>query len=180
MESVQSVSSVIPRLSLYEGPPGRAGDHRGSIPKFPDEPKMKASTWYRIAAVLLLLFAASHTLAFRQADPAWGVDVLLGSMRSIHFAVQGFNRTYWDFFVAAGFSVGVLYLFAAILAWQLGGLAPATLAHMRGTAWAFALSFAAITVISWRHLFVIPIAFAIAITVCLTAAAWMSAKQAAH
>ena len=41
-------------------------------------------------------------------------------MRSIHFDVQGFNRTYWDFFVAAGFSVGVLYLFAAILAWQLG------------------------------------------------------------
>lgn len=34
-------------------------------------------------------------------------------MRSIHFDVQGFSRTYWDFFVAAGFSVGVFYLFAA-------------------------------------------------------------------
>jgi hypothetical protein len=60
-------------------------------------------------------------------------------MRSIHFDVQGFNRTYWDFFLAAGFSVGVLYLFAAILAWQLGGLPVATLALMRGTVWAFAL-----------------------------------------
>ena len=39
----------------------------------------------------------------------WGVDMLLGSMRSIHFDVQGFSRTYWDLFVAAGFSVGVLY-----------------------------------------------------------------------
>lgn len=48
-------------------------------------------------------------------------------MRSIHFDVQGFNRTYWDLFVAAGFSVGVFYLFAAILAWQLGGLPAATL-----------------------------------------------------
>jgi hypothetical protein len=140
---------------------------------------MKASVLYRIAAVLLLLFAASHTLAFRQTDPAWGVDALLGSMRSIHFDVQGFNRSYWDFFVAAGFSVGVLYLFAAILAWQFGGLPVGTLARMRGTAWAFALSFAVITVVSWRHLFIIPIAFAIAITVCLTAAAWMSAKQVA-
>jgi len=140
---------------------------------------MKASMLYRIAAVLLLLFAAGHTLLFSQSDPIWGVDALLGSMRSIHFDVQGFNRTYWDLFLAAGFSVGVFYLFAAILAWQLGGLPVATLALMRGTAWTFALSFAAISVVSWRYLFVIPIAFSIAITVCLTAAAWISAKPVA-
>ena len=133
--------------------------------------ELKASMFYRIAAVLLLLFAVGHTLGFRQSDPKWGVDALLGSMRSVHFDVQGFNRTYWDLFVAAGFSVGVFYLFAAILAWQLGGLPAATLALMRGTAWAFALCFAAITVVSWRYLFIIPIAFSIVITLCLTAAA---------
>ena len=138
---------------------------------------MKASIFYRIAAVLLLLFAVGHTLGFRQSDPKWGVDALLGSMRSIHFDVQGFNRTYWDLFVAAGFSVGVFYLFAATLAWQLGGLPAATLALMRGAAWAFALCFATITVVSWRYLFIIPIAFSIVITLCLTAAAWLSAKQ---
>ncbi len=138
---------------------------------------MKASTLYRIAAVLLLLFAAGHTLGFRQSDPSWGVDALLGSMRSIHFDVQGFKRTYWDLFVAAGFSVGVFYMFAALLAWQLGGLPAATLALMRGTTWAFALCFAAITVVSWRYLFILPIAFSIAVTLCLTAAAWLSAKQ---
>jgi len=94
--------------------------------------------------------------------------------------VLGFNRTYWDFFVAAGFSVGVLYLFAAVLAWQLGRLPAPTLALMRGTAWAFAVCFAAITVLSWKYLFLIPIAFSIAITVCLTAAAWLSVKQVAQ
>ncbi|HBB97831.1 MAG TPA: hypothetical protein DC054_20815 [Blastocatellia bacterium] len=138
---------------------------------------MKASIFYRIAAVLLLLFAVGHTLGFRQSDPTWGVDALLGSMRSIHFNVQGFNRSYWDLFVAAGFSVGVLYLFAAILAWQLGGLPAATLALMRVTAWAFAVCFAIITVVSWRYLFIMPIAFSIVITICLTAAAWLSARQ---
>ncbi len=138
---------------------------------------MKASVFYRVAAVLLLLFAAGHTLGFRQSDPQWGVDALLGSMRSIHFDVQGFNRTYWDLFVAAGFSVGVFYLFAAILAWQLAGLPVATLAHMRGTRWAFALSFAAITVVSWRYLFILPIVFSIVITFCLAAAAWLSTRQ---
>jgi hypothetical protein len=138
---------------------------------------MKASVFYRVAAVLLLLFAIGHTLGFRQSDPQWGVDGLLGSMRSIHFEVQGFNRTYWDLFVAAGFCVGVFYLFAAILAWQLGGLPTATLALMRGTAWAFVLCFAAITVVSWRYLFILPIAFSIVITLCLTAAAWLSTKR---
>jgi hypothetical protein len=138
---------------------------------------MRASVLYRIAAVLLLLFAVGHTLGFRQSDPAWGVDALLSSMRSIHFDVQGFSRTYWDLFEAAGFCVGVFYLFAAILAWQLGGLPAPTLALMRGTAWAFALCFAAITVVSWRYLFVLPIAFSIVITLCLSAAAWLSAKQ---
>jgi hypothetical protein len=138
---------------------------------------MRASMFYRIAAVLLLLFAVAHTLGFRQSDPQWGVDALLGSMRSIHFDVQGFKRTYWDLFVAAGFAVGVFYLFAAILAWQLGGLPPATLALMRGTAWAFALCFAAITVVSWRYLFILPIALSIVITLCLTAAAWLSTRQ---
>jgi hypothetical protein len=137
---------------------------------------MKASIFYRTAAVLLLLFAIGHTLGFRQSDPTWGVDALLGSMRSIHFDVQGVNRTYWDLFVAAGFCLDVFYLFAAILAWQLGGFPAATLALMRGTAWAFALCFAAITVVSWRYLFILPIAFSIVITLCLTVAAWLSAK----
>jgi hypothetical protein len=137
---------------------------------------MKASLFYRIAAVVLLLFAAGHTLGFRQSDPNWGVDTLLGSMRSIHFDVQGFSRTYWDLFVAAGLCVGVFYLFAAILAWQLGGLPAETLARMRGTAWAFAVCFAAITVVSWRYLFILPIVFSMVITVCLIAAAWLSAQ----
>jgi hypothetical protein len=138
---------------------------------------MKASMFYRIAAVLLLLFAVGHTLGFRQSDPSWGVDALLSSMQSIHFDMQGFERTYWDLFVAAGFSVGVFYLFAAILAWQLGGLPIGTLALMRLTTWAFALCFAAITVVSLRYLFIVPIVFSIVITLCLTAAAWLSAKQ---
>jgi hypothetical protein len=137
---------------------------------------VKASLFYRIAAVLLLFFAVGHTLGFRQSDPAWGVDTLLGSMRAIHFDIQGFSRTYWDLFIAAGFSVGVFYLFAAALAWQLGALQAETLAVMRVIVWAFALCFAAITVVSLRYLFILPIVFSVVITACLTAAAWLSGK----
>jgi hypothetical protein len=137
---------------------------------------MKASIFYRLAAVFLLLFAIGHTLGFRQSDPQWGVSTLLSLMRSIHFEVQGFNRTYWDLFVAAGYTVGVCYVFAAIFAWQLGSLPAETLASMRVTAWAFALCFAAITAVSWRYLFLLPIVFSLVITVCLISAAWLSSK----
>jgi hypothetical protein len=105
---------------------------------------MKASTLYRVAAVCLLLFAVAHTVGFQQSDPAWGIDALRGSMRSIHFDVQGVNRTYWHFFVGAGLTVGVLYLVMAILAWQLSVVPVATLAQMRVLVWTFAVGFAAI------------------------------------
>jgi len=138
---------------------------------------MKASVFYRIAALLLLLFAVGHTLGFRQSDPAWKVDGLLASMRSIHFNVQGFQRTYWDLFEAAGFTVGVFYLFAAVLAWQLGGLPAEVLARFRGTAWAFACCFAVLTILSWKFLFILPISFSAAITLCLATAARLSRKH---
>ena len=139
---------------------------------------MKASVFYRIAAVCLFIFAIGHTLGFRQSDPTWGADGLLASMRSIHFEVQGFNRSYWDLFLAAGFSVGVFYVFAAILAWQLGGLPADMLSRMRGTSWTFALCFAAITIVCWKYLFILPIAFSIVVTVCLASAAWLSSRKA--
>lgn len=59
---------------------------------------MKASLLYRIASVLLLLFAVGPTLGFRQSNPEWGVSSLIDSMRSIHFDPQGFNQAYWCFF----------------------------------------------------------------------------------
>jgi len=135
---------------------------------------MKASAFYRIAAVLILLMAAGHTSGFPWSDPKWGVD--LGAMRSTHFDILGSSRTYWDFYVGFGLFVTVYLLLAVVLAWQLGGLPAETLATMRGVAWALPLCFAAITVLSWRYFFIIPIVFSAVITVCLIAGAWRSAK----
>jgi hypothetical protein len=138
---------------------------------------MKASMFYRIASVLLLLFAAGHTFGFRQNIPEWGADAVLGLMRSVHFDSQGFTRTYWDFFSAFGLFFSVFFLFAAVLAWLPGGLPAETLARVRSIAWALAICFVAVTALSWRYAFTTPIVFSTLITVCLTAAAWLSAKQ---
>jgi hypothetical protein len=137
---------------------------------------VKAPILYRISSVLLVLFAAGHTFGFRQNNPEWGADAVLALMRSIHFNAQGFTRTYWDFFSAFGLFFTVFLLFAAVLAWLLGGLPAKTLARIRTISWALAICFAAITALSWRYAFTTPIVFSALITVCLTAAASLSAK----
>lgn len=139
---------------------------------------MKASALYRVAVALLLVFAVAHTVGFRPSDPQWGIDALLASMRSVHFDAMGSDRTYWDFYVGSGFTVGVLYLFAAVVAWQLGGLPADTLSRLRGIGWASALCFAVIAVVSWRDVFVVPIAFSLVIAGCLASAAWLSTSRA--
>ncbi len=41
--------------------------------------QVKPPIFYRIASVLMLLFAAGHTLGFRQNVPEWGADAALRS-----------------------------------------------------------------------------------------------------
>jgi hypothetical protein len=137
---------------------------------------VKAPIFYRIASVLLLLFAAGHTFGFRQNNPEWGADAVLALMRSVHFDAQGFTRTYWDFFSAFGLFFSVFLLFAAVVAWVLGGLPAEILMRVRSIAWALAICFVAITALNWVYAFTIPIVFSTLITVCLLAAAWLSAK----
>jgi hypothetical protein len=137
---------------------------------------LKARALYRIAAVLILLFDLGHSSGCPWSDPAWNVDT--AAMRSSQFPIFGFRRTYWDFYVGFGLFVSVFLLLAAILAWQLGSLPGQTMPLVRVTAWALALSFAAVTVLSWMYFFAIPIAFSSVITVCLVAAAALSSRSA--
>lgn len=137
---------------------------------------MSASLFYRIASILLLLFAAGHTIGFRQVDPKWGVDATVQSMKSVRFNANGSDRTYWDFFEGFGLFVSVLMVFAATVAWQLGRLPAATLARMRMSAWGFAICFAAVAYLSWRYFFLIPVIFSLAIFLCLVVGAWLSGR----
>src|SRR5882724_6454284 len=133
---------------------------------------MKASLIYRIASVLLILFALGHTLGFRRVDPRWGVDSIIGALRSTHFDVQGLNRTYWDFYTGFGLFVTVLLVLVAVLSWQLGGLSKESLLAMPMTTWGLAACFGVVTFLSWRYFFVMPIIFSGVVTVCLVLAAW--------
>lgn len=132
---------------------------------------MKATILYKVASVVLVLFAAGHNIGFKNVDPKWGVDPLVAMMRGLHFKIQGSDRTYWDFYLGFGFFVTVLLLFAAVACWQLGMLKPEVLSQMQLTSWALAAAFAAVTYLSWRYFFPTPLVFSALTTALLAVAA---------
>jgi hypothetical protein len=138
--------------------------------------KVSPSLPYRIASVLLALFGLGHQFGFRRVDPRWGVDSAIGALKATQFQVQGMTRTYWDFFSGFGFFVTVLLFFAAILAWQLGGLAKETLRSLGLVTWAFAVAFVVITLLTWRYFFIAPLVFSSLVALCLLMAAWSAAR----
>jgi hypothetical protein len=124
----------------------------------------------------MVLFAAAHTIGFRQNQPEWKAEAVIESMRSVHFNAEGFTRTYWDFFSAFGLYLSVFLLFSAVVAWLLSGLAPEILASVRGMQWTFAICYVAITVLSWRYAFTAPLVLSALIAVCSIAPAWLTPK----
>jgi hypothetical protein len=137
---------------------------------------LKASVFYRISSILLVLFAAAHTLGFRQVDPRWGVRAIVDGMQSTRFDVQGFSRSYWDFFVGFGLFVSVLLLFAALVAWQLPGLSVKAPVAARNIGWGLAICFVGVTLLIWKYFFLAPLVFAVVVTVCLLIAASLSSR----
>ena len=138
---------------------------------------MRSSLLYRIASVLILLFAIGHTLGFRNVDPRWGIDSTIASMKTIHFNAQGFQRTYWDFYAGFGFFVTLFLLLAAIMAWQLGSFSRPMVSPAQSLAWALTASFAILVFLSWRYFFIAPVIFSSVIFLCLLGATLMSARN---
>jgi len=136
---------------------------------------MNASLFYRISSVLLVLFALGHTIGFRQVDPRWNADTVVNSMRSVSFEVQGFNRSYWDFFTGFGVFVSVFLLFAAVLSWRFGSMTPERLAAIPVERWSFALCFVLIAALTWRYFFLAPGVFSTLVALGLVGAAWLGA-----
>jgi hypothetical protein len=128
-----------------------------------------SKTLYTTATVLLLLFAIGHQLGFRKVDPSWHADQVVQAMQYTTMNVQGFRRTYWDFFSGFGFFVTAMMLFSALTAWTLGhASAGADLGVLR---WSLAVCYVVIAALTWLNFFLIPGIFATAVALCLVAAA---------
>ena len=132
---------------------------------------MSTKVLYRTAAVLLLLFAIGHQLGFRQVDPSWNAGVVVQAMQGVRFHVQGFDRTYWEFFTGFGFFCTVLLLFSAFFAWSVGGATAETRRAFLPLLWAFAIAYMNIAILTWRYFFAVPAVLSMLIALALVAAA---------
>ena len=125
---------------------------------------------YRVSAVLIALYAVAHAAGFWTVDPAWGVDAVVGGMKTREFDVMGFRRNYWDFFIGFGTVVTLTMSFTALVAWQLGTLAAGMPRALRPVAWGLALAYVLMSAMMWLWFFLPPIVFSTVIALCLLVA----------
>jgi hypothetical protein len=129
---------------------------------------MKPSLWLRMASVLTLVLAAGHTTGFPWT-PDQGVRsvLLVNQMKSHHFEVMGFTRSYWDFYLGFGLTIGVALLLLAVWFWQLAGMAKTEPQRARPYVAVLLAGFAALALLDWGYFFTPPLALTIAIVFCL-------------
>ena len=85
---------------------------------------MNSTLLYRIAAVLLVLFAVGHTLGFMTFKPHSTEGMAVReAMTTVHFEFRGKEYSYGNFYRGFGLTVTAYLLFSAFLAWYLGDVA---------------------------------------------------------
>jgi hypothetical protein len=138
---------------------------------------MKASTLYRITSIILLVFAAGHTLGFlRFKPPTTEAAAVRDAMNDVHFQVQGRDLTYNSFYIGFGLSVTMYLLFSAFLAWHLAGLSSKDSKAIGNLGWAFFAVQLANLIVSAVYFFVVPTVFCVIVVGCLGLAAWRVRK----
>ncbi len=111
---------------------------------------MSATALYRIAAVLLVLFAIGHTFGFLHFKPPTPrAAAVRQEMSDVRFPVRGGSASFGDFYVGFGLSITAYLLFAAFLTWHLGGLARSIPRAIGALGWAFCALQVASTAVSW-------------------------------
>jgi hypothetical protein len=142
---------------------------------------MRTPLYLRIASVLAIVHALLHTIGGVLSKPSHGAPeiAVIDAMKSQAFNVMGSMRTYWDFFYAYGWLLGLALLVEGILFWQLATIAKTNAAPIRPIIMLFCINFLITTVIAWKYFFIAPAVTEILIAAFL-AAAYFSAGSPAR
>ena len=129
---------------------------------------MNATLLFRIASVVLVLFAAGHTFGFLRfkAPTSEGVAVH-EAMARVVFDIKGKRFSYDRFYVGFGLVITIELLFSAYVAWHLGVLASDNPAAIGSLGWAFCAMQFAVLVLCWMFFFPITAVFSGVVTVCV-------------
>ncbi|MBZ5507531.1 MAG: hypothetical protein LAO78_18885 [Acidobacteriia bacterium] len=135
---------------------------------------MTATLLYRIAAVVFVLFAAGHTVGFLKFKPANAEGVAVhDAMNTVRLHVGSGKLTYGDFYRGFGLFCTLYLLFAAYLAWFLGGLAQNNPQAIGALGWVFFMLQLASIIVSWIYFLPPPVILSALVAVCTGWAAWL-------
>ena len=136
---------------------------------------MKATAFYRTAAVLLVLFAVGHTIGFLRFTPPNPEGIAVRqAMDNVHFVVMGSSFSYGGFYRGFGLFITAYLLFSAILAWQFGGLARLGWQGIAPVAWAFFGVQVVSLILALMYFAVPPAVFSAAVAACVGCGAWQA------
>ena len=135
---------------------------------------MSATLLYRLASILLVLFAAGHTFGFLKfkAPTPEGVAVREAMEKTV-FEFRGKKYSYHGFYLGFGLFITVHLLFSAFLSWHLGTLARSHPAAIGPLGWTFCAVQVAGLVLSWMFFFPATAVFSGVVALCLAGAAWL-------
>ena len=140
---------------------------------------MKSATlWFRISAVILLLFAVGHTFGFLTFKPPTEQGMAVReAMTNVHFQVGGKIFSYGGFYRGFGISATIGMLFEGFICWFLGGLARRSPKEVAPIGWALVVQQIAGMVLALMYFGVPPTIFSAVLTVCFVAATILAAKN---
>jgi hypothetical protein len=142
---------------------------------------VSATTLYRIAAVVFVLFAAGHTVGFLSLKPPTPeASAVWYGMNHVRFAVDGSSFSYGEFYRGFGLSCTVSMLFSALLAWELGRMARTYPKAVGSIGWALCLVQVAGLVLAVLYFSVAPAAFSGVAALLLAVAAWQAGRAAVN
>ena len=132
---------------------------------------MKAATFVRIAAVLVLLHAVLHTVGGMFGKvPGGPAAVAVAAMKTNHFVALGNTRTFWDFYMGMGLGVTIFLTMEAVVLWLLARLVERYGRELRPVLGAFAIGYVVFAVDSYRYFFLGPVVAELLIAACLVGA----------
>ena len=136
----------------------------------------KAAVLYRVASVIFILFAIGHTAGFlRFKAPSMEGQAVWDSMRNVHFPLGGNSRSYAEFYVGFGLFATLYLLFAAYLAWYLGGLARSNPPAIGALGWMFFAVQIVSLILSWKYFLPPPVVLSGLAAICIGWASWIVA-----
>jgi hypothetical protein len=142
---------------------------------------MKATVLYRIASIVLILFAVGHTFGFLSFKPPTSEGrAVYEAMNKVSFQVNGATFSYGGFYRGFGLSASVNLVFSAFLAWHLGELARKMPQAIGAIGWMFFAVQVAGVALSLIYFSAIPAILSAVLTICVGWAAWLVTARPAH